>query len=523
MWRAAGLLLLCCTFRAAIAGDTGATLYGPGDTVDVVVISEGQRTNEWHPAIIVGTRADGAYDLVLRGGKAVTPALGTGIREEHLRPRRPCALDILPEAALELAEETLDPSRKGNSASRSTDAAAASSDTEKQLQQILSALGMPDSAAAAAVTAAAAASSTAATSSTAGPDNDKLEKLAKKLDKMIISMQREISSKEKNFDELRGRDAAKSKLIALRDEISKSHQQLAGLLRNRDLETKIDPKSLRMKIGERVFAEWNGRGAWYPGRVKTVAEGPAYQIEYDDGDQEALVPPVRVRPVHLQQHIASVYAKAAPTTPASSLAVGDHVLADYKGKGKFLPGTISGVDSSSEGTTFSVKYNNGNQEHSVPEPLVRKISSDRFKVGDRVRGAYLGPRGGHGQLYPGTISRVDKNELYSIAYDDGDLEDNVPKERIVRMDTTNAENAQPERNMQLTTVMMVQGADGKMKMQKVNLGSVLGADNSEVMRRLEAVLRGEDPSKAPEIVEETPGRVQKDPKRSTIMRLASTY
>ena len=63
-------------------------------------------------------------------------------------------------------------------------------------------------------------------------------------------------------------------------------------------------------------------------------------------------------------------------------------------------------------------------------------------------GAYLGPRGatqrgrlgarqvvagGHGHWYPGKISKVNKDGTYTVAYNDGDVEDNTPTDRIKKV------------------------------------------------------------------------------------------
>lgn len=46
---------------------------------------------------------------------------------------------------------------------------------------------------------------------------------------------------------------------------------------------RIFPDDLR--AGSRVFANWQGRGVYYPGQI-TRRNGNAIHISYDDGDQE---------------------------------------------------------------------------------------------------------------------------------------------------------------------------------------------------------------------------------------------
>ena len=51
-------------------------------------------------------------------------------------------------------------------------------------------------------------------------------------------------------------------------------------------------------------------------------------------------------------------------------------------------------------------------------------------MGARVEGDY----GGEGEWYPGTISRVNDDGTYDVAYDDGDHEEAVPRDRVRRFD-----------------------------------------------------------------------------------------
>merc|ERR1711907_186517 len=165
----------------------------------------------------------------------------------------------------------------------------------------------------------------------------------------------------------------------------------------------------------------------------------------------------------------------------------------------------------------------GDQESKVPAQRIKQVpKATGYAVGDRVLGAYLGPRGGHGQWYPGTISAgPGPGNTYSIAYDDGDLEDNIPLARIKKLQG----DAGEKQEMQITTVIMVQGADGKMQMKKIkaNLGDINLSDQKAMARKLEALIKGEDLNAESDIREEVPDQVQDDPKRSTIVRLAATY
>ncbi len=54
--------------------------------------------------------------------------------------------------------------------------------------------------------------------------------------------------------------------------------------------------SENLKVGDRVLANWEGRGEYYPGRI-TRRDGRSIDILYDDGDRETTtIDVVRVAP-----------------------------------------------------------------------------------------------------------------------------------------------------------------------------------------------------------------------------------
>ena len=85
-----------------------------------------------------------------------------------------------------------------------------------------------------------------------------------------------------------------------------------------------------LEEGDKVEGNYKGKGKWYPGRIQKVRLDGSYDIAYNDGEQEMRVPEDLVRTID-----------SADSRPkAVVLSEGMKVEANYKGKGKWYPGTI---------------------------------------------------------------------------------------------------------------------------------------------------------------------------------------
>ncbi|OQS07331.1 hypothetical protein THRCLA_00674 [Thraustotheca clavata] len=105
------------------------------------------------------------------------------------------------------------------------------------------------------------------------------------------------------------------------------------------------------------------------------------------------------------------------------LHIGSRVDGLYAGGGVWFPGYI--VET---GTLFTVKYDDGEVEENVPEHFLRVHELGTFSTGSRVLVRY----GGGEEYYAGVITGIDEeNQLYDIAYDDGEVEENVAVNEIV--------------------------------------------------------------------------------------------
>ncbi|CAN0526211.1 unnamed protein product, partial [Ectocarpus sp. 8 AP-2014] len=109
---------------------------------------------------------------------------------------------------------------------------------------------------------------------------------------------------------------------------------------------------------------------------------------------------------------------------AGGLARGDRVEARYRGRGtKFYKGRVSRINSDK---TMDIAYDDGEKEIGIAAEHVRSLEptagdrggrASKMARGDRVEARY---RGKGTRFYKGKISRVNSDQTFDIAYDDGE-------------------------------------------------------------------------------------------------------
>ena len=173
----------------------------------------------------------------------------------------------------------------------------------------------------------------------------------------------------------------------------------------------------RLEEGDAVEANYRGKGEWYLGTVSRARGDGSYDVRYDDGEKETRVGESLVRP-----RGSTGGGGAAPALGASKkLEAGDKVDANFRGRGKYYPGTVSRVRLND---TYDVDYDDGEREMRVTPDLIRPrgggLSATR-REGDKVEANYRGK----GKWYPGNISRDRRDGTYDVDYDDGEKETRV--------------------------------------------------------------------------------------------------
>ena len=196
----------------------------------------------------------------------------------------------------------------------------------------------------------------------------------------------------------------------------------------RALETEDEPPAKRdaspereaskFAAGDAVEARFGGKKKWYAGKILKVLGGARYEVEYDDGDVEKGVDEEMIRAL-----------AAAPA--AGAFAVGAKVECRYKGKKRYYPGIIAAY----EDGVYAIDYDDGEKESGVSEELIRAVeeapapapaaASGKYAVGAKVEARYRGKK----KWYAGEVTKVD-GDVYSVTYEDGDVEDGVAEELI---------------------------------------------------------------------------------------------
>jgi hypothetical protein len=102
------------------------------------------------------------------------------------------------------------------------------------------------------------------------------------------------------------------------------------LIRVKEAAASSGGRKKTLEEGDKVEGNYKGKGKWYAGRIQKVRLDGSYDIAYNDGEQEMRVPEDLVRAID-----------SADSRPkAVVISEGMKVEANYKGKGKWYPGTI---------------------------------------------------------------------------------------------------------------------------------------------------------------------------------------
>ena len=177
--------------------------------------------------------------------------------------------------------------------------------------------------------------------------------------------------------------------------------------------------------GDRVEAQFGGRGKSYPATVKKDNGDGTYALEYDDGDKEDAAK---------AEHIKAMGGGSAPASGGSSFAPGDRVEAQFGGRGKSYPATVK--KDNADGT-FALEYDDGDKEDAAKAEHIKamgggehlRAAAGSFAPGDRVEAQF----GGRGKSYPATVKKDNGDGTFALEYDDGDKEDAAKAEHIKAM------------------------------------------------------------------------------------------
>jgi hypothetical protein len=188
-----------------------------------------------------------------------------------------------------------------------------------------------------------------------------------------------------------------------------------------------DRHSKSLHVGDKVDANYRGRGKFYPGIVSRDRGDDTYDIDYDDGEKESRVG---------KDNIMAV--KAVSRSPrhdryiSVNFCEGDRIEANYQGRGKYHSGKIK---YDNRDGTFDIEYDDGDKERGVTLDMIRSLSSasprhdsvsSAFREGERVEANFRGK----GKFHPAKIS-IDRGDgTYDLDYEDGDKEKRVRKDLI---------------------------------------------------------------------------------------------
>jgi Agenet domain len=186
--------------------------------------------------------------------------------------------------------------------------------------------------------------------------------------------------------------------------------------------------------GDKILANYRGRGQWFGGVVAKVHQDCSYDILYDDSEEEFSVIESKIRLFHRDVDV-----------DVDDFIEGKAVEGNYQDSGKWVRGHIK---LSRDDGTYDVVYEDGYTDVRILREMIRSIDIDEdiepeqpevqdivqnrdspsksltYSEGMKVEGNYRGC----GKWYPGVIKKVleySDTNVYKILYDDGEEEDSV--------------------------------------------------------------------------------------------------
>jgi hypothetical protein len=154
----------------------------------------------------------------------------------------------------------------------------------------------------------------------------------------------------------------------------------------------------RLKPGDLVEVDWQGRGKYYPGRV-IATRGPQIRVRYpdDDSTEETTFHRTRIVP-----------------NGFSGLSVGQPVFARWAPDGWWYPGFIDQID----GERYHVAFSDGDSAWVTGQEITNSTVFDGHAVAVKWQS--------NGKYYPAVIQRRQGNSV-SVIYDDGTVEHTLLK------------------------------------------------------------------------------------------------
>ena len=191
--------------------------------------------------------------------------------------------------------------------------------------------------------------------------------------------------------------------------------------------------TLALKLDENIFADWKREGAYFKGKISKIGTNLNYSIHYDDGDTEDNVP-----------------RKFIKSESYTSLQVGQKVLCNFQNSGIYYPGKVRSIslvgNKDPTEKEFVIDYDDGDEEKKVAlDRIVPLEDGPSLIIGQNVLGKFkylnfsstfinclliLANWKRLGHYYPGKIANVHLNDIFDVAYEDGEIEEKIPRYQI---------------------------------------------------------------------------------------------
>ena len=202
-------------------------------------------------------------------------------------------------------------------------------------------------------------------------------------------------------------------------------------------EEEEDDEDVAFRVGDEVACQLNGD--WYSGFIGVVNENGTADINFEDGDFEPGVPLENIK----------LLSEVSVSEPSSSddesedeedeeaqeqgvdygIPTGTKVAVRYHGGDSIYAGKISEIH---EDGTFTIKYDDGEIETNVPPENISVIEEAEKSAPSKfkVGSEVICRYQGSEDYYEGAIVKVRAGNRYDVKYSDNEVEENIPEKDI---------------------------------------------------------------------------------------------
>lgn len=158
----------------------------------------------------------------------------------------------------------------------------------------------------------------------------------------------------------------------------------------------------------RIEVNYHGQGTWYPAFLVKERRDGTVDVACDNGEKESAVSLDRIRPLQQARH------QEQPQQVQQVMRIGDRVVANYQGQGRYYPGVVKKVWR--ENRFFDILYDDGDEERKIPAEFIHRLEINVNSSASRsANNSRPGTANGNRSNTATSVSASAKTNMQSLA------------------------------------------------------------------------------------------------------------